>query len=212
VPAVARNVTLYSGHATPKNIVLRAQPAIALVPVPIYLYAGHATPANITLRDPTQAPAAGSDISVSGSASVVLAGMVASTVLESPATASSAVVFAGSATAVVELPSAAGSAIALAGSATALVEWPLSAASSAIVLSGSVVAVSDWVLAASPAVALVASVASAAEIVISAQSDMAVGAWAYPRTASGHVLDSGRLSTIKDYRRSRGNQRRGPRR
>lgn len=49
-----KDIQLFAGHATPKNIILRALPAAALAATTtIFLYAGHATPNNIILSDPT---------------------------------------------------------------------------------------------------------------------------------------------------------------
>ena len=49
-----KDIQLFAGHATPKNIILRALPvAAAVATTTIFLYAGHATPNNIVLSDPT---------------------------------------------------------------------------------------------------------------------------------------------------------------
>lgn len=48
-----KNITLYAGDATPKNIILRALPVATISGTTIYLYAGDATPKNVILRDPT---------------------------------------------------------------------------------------------------------------------------------------------------------------
>lgn len=48
-----RKITLYQGHASPNNIILRPLPvADAAAGTTIYLYVGHATQKNIILRDP----------------------------------------------------------------------------------------------------------------------------------------------------------------
>ncbi len=48
-----KRITLRQGHATPKNIILRALPAAdAAATTTIYLYQGHATPRNIILSNP----------------------------------------------------------------------------------------------------------------------------------------------------------------
>lgn len=54
-----RDVSLYEGHATPKDIILRALPLAAVVSTSIYLYEGHASPNDIILRDPTVAAGGG---------------------------------------------------------------------------------------------------------------------------------------------------------
>jgi len=54
------DIVLYEGHATPKDIVLRSLPTVAIVSTVIYLVAGHATPNDIVLRDVTQQPGGGS--------------------------------------------------------------------------------------------------------------------------------------------------------
>lgn len=49
-----KDIKLYAGNATPKNIILRALPvAAAAVGTTIFLYAGNVTPNNIVLGDPT---------------------------------------------------------------------------------------------------------------------------------------------------------------
>ena len=49
-----KDIQLFAGHATPKNIILRALPvAAAVATTTIFLYAGHATPNNVILSDPT---------------------------------------------------------------------------------------------------------------------------------------------------------------
>jgi hypothetical protein len=53
------DINLYAGHATPKNIVLRALPTVVAVTTTIWLYAGHATPNNIIMSDPTVIRGAG---------------------------------------------------------------------------------------------------------------------------------------------------------
>jgi len=48
-----KDITLRPGHATAKNIVLRALPVAAVVVTTIWLYPLHTTPKNIVLGDPT---------------------------------------------------------------------------------------------------------------------------------------------------------------
>lgn len=49
-----KDVQIFTGHATPKNIILRALPiAAAAATTTIFLYTTHATPNNIVLGDPT---------------------------------------------------------------------------------------------------------------------------------------------------------------
>lgn len=80
-----RDITLRSGHATPKNIVLHDLPVAPVVTTPIYLYSGHASPKNITLRDPTDAPDTGGaeDVAAAGAIAFAL-GDSGSAVVESP--------------------------------------------------------------------------------------------------------------------------------
>ncbi len=56
-----KDIKLYQGSASPKDIVLRALEAAPLqARNTIYLYEGHATPKNVILRNPAAVPAAGS--------------------------------------------------------------------------------------------------------------------------------------------------------
>jgi hypothetical protein len=48
-----KDISLYEGHATPKNIILRALPILAITSTTIFLYEGDATPKNIIMSDPT---------------------------------------------------------------------------------------------------------------------------------------------------------------
>ena len=76
-----REITLYPGDATPKDIVLRSLPA-ATVPAgtTIYLYQGDATPNDPILRDPTTVSVTGpqSYELIAGGGSYTLTGQVAS--------------------------------------------------------------------------------------------------------------------------------------
>lgn len=54
-----REITLWQGDATPKDIVLRALPVADVQSVTIYLYAGASPSTDIILRDPTAAPVGG---------------------------------------------------------------------------------------------------------------------------------------------------------
>ena len=76
-----REITLYPGDATPKDIVLRSLPA-ATVPAgtTIYLYQGDATPNDPILRDPTTVSVTGpqSYELIAGDGSYTLTGQVAS--------------------------------------------------------------------------------------------------------------------------------------
>jgi hypothetical protein len=48
-----KDITLYQGDGTAKNIILRALPTVAITLTTIFLYAGDATPKNIIMSDPT---------------------------------------------------------------------------------------------------------------------------------------------------------------
>lgn len=51
-----RDITLYQGHATPKDIILRALPVASTTSTTIWLVQGHATPKDIILRNVVVAP------------------------------------------------------------------------------------------------------------------------------------------------------------
>ncbi len=58
-----KDIKLYQGNASPKDIVLRALEAAPLqARSTIYLYAGHATPSNVILRNPAEVPVVGGDV------------------------------------------------------------------------------------------------------------------------------------------------------
>ena len=57
-----RDVTLYQGDASPKDIVLRALPVADVVETTIWLFQGDGTPSDIILRDPTATPSSGGDV------------------------------------------------------------------------------------------------------------------------------------------------------
>lgn len=71
-----RKITLYPGHGTPQNIILRALPIATLAAgTTIYLYPGHAADKNIILRNPLVAEAAGTPGPITANLTVTFDGV-----------------------------------------------------------------------------------------------------------------------------------------
>lgn len=89
-----RKITLYAGHATPQNIILRALPIATLAAgTTIYLYPGHAADKNIILRNPLVAEAAGAPGPITANLTVTFDNVTLTTAAVLPIVATSTTTF-----------------------------------------------------------------------------------------------------------------------